>query len=98
MYAEPISLRLPPSQHYPFSSIEEPMAKSNVKIRGRKCSNCRRPNLIYRPWRDDIFCGWCGTEYKNEGLNGNLSIVEIHNNHHTERVKEQMRKTESLIA
>ncbi len=34
-----------------------------------KCHNCGKENLIDRPWRNDVFCGWCGTVYKrNEGV------------------------------
>lgn len=61
-----------------------------------KCHNCHRPNLIDRPWRSDIFCGWCGTEYKME--DEKLVLVEVHNNHLTPsltpRLKERLRKKE----
>ena len=58
------------------------------------CPNCNNPNLINRPWRDDIFCGWCGSEYKM--WNMKLVLVEVHNNHLTERLKEKARKAEVL--
>lgn len=60
-----------------------------MKIK-EKCHNpnCNRPNLINRPWRDDVFCGWCGTEYKR-GVNGELIVYEINDNHIVKTIKEQ---------
>lgn len=54
-----------------------------------KCSNCGKLNLIDRRNKDnDVFCGWCGTEYHRES--GGLVLIKIHNNHHTARVKEKL--------
>ena len=62
-----------------------------------KCHNCHRPNLIDRPARMDVFCGWCGTEYKRDrlethyisaGCQGNLVVSEIHNNHKEEKTSD----------
>lgn len=57
----------------------------------KKCSNCGKPNLISRRNKaQDVFCGWCGTEYRIESRG--LVLVAIHNNHHTERVKEKLQR------
>lgn len=48
-----------------------------------KCPNCHKPNLIDRPWREDIFCGWCGSKFRFVGEL--IVIYEVHNNHITER-------------
>lgn len=60
-------------------------------MKKEKCLNCGRPNLIDRRNKaNDVFCGWCGTEYQREPKMMELVLVEILNNHHTARVKEKL--------
>jgi hypothetical protein len=55
-----------------------------------KCSNCKKPTLINRPWRNDIFCGWCSSEYRRDS-EGKIYLVVGNNNHLTARLKEKQR-------
>lgn len=57
------------------------------------CPNCNKPNLIDRSWRNDIFCGWCGSEYKAyRDLDGELIIILTKNNHLAKRDKKKCAK------
>lgn len=57
-----------------------------------KCSNCGKLNLIDRRNKaNDVFCGWCGTEYRRDVETSGLVLVEVHNNHMTERLREKAR-------
>ena len=56
-----------------------------------KCPNCGKPNLINRRNKsNDVFCGWCGTEYQRDSTTLGLVLIKLHNNHHTPRVREKM--------
>jgi len=47
------------------------------------CHNCHRPNLINRPAHKDIWCGWCGSEYRRDS-EGKIYLL-IGKNEHLER-------------
>ena len=32
------------------------------------CPNCGKPNIIYRKWLDDFWCGWCRAEFEDSRL------------------------------
>ena len=34
-----------------------------------ECTQCNHQNLIYRAWKGDVVCGWCGQVYRF-GQNG----------------------------
>lgn len=37
----------------------------NELLKNVICKNCQAANtIIYRPWRDDYFCGYCFKDYK----------------------------------
>ena len=60
-----------------------------------KCHNCGKPNLIDRRNKtNDVFCGWCKTEYRREC--GGLVLVKIHNKHLTARQKERIRLAKAV--
>lgn len=42
-----------------FGSVREQMLAKRLF-----CKVCQKPNIIYRLWRNDFWCGWCGAEYK----------------------------------
>ena len=44
-----------------------------------KCPNCKKPNLINRPARNDIWCGWCNSEFMK--IDGELVITLVKNDH-----------------
>lgn len=46
-----------------------------------KCPNCKRPNLIKRPWKNDIWCGWCGSICRRMPDTGIIFLVEGKNEH-----------------
>lgn len=60
----------------------EEMKRLTIK---QKCYNpdCRKPNLIHKPWLGIVSCGWCGTEYDlvQEGQEFVLKIRIIKNKH-----------------
>lgn len=80
----------------PIVKPETKVKKSEVAVQtshvdiAENCHNCHKPNLINRPARKDVFCGWCGTTYKRSII-GKLLLYEIHNNHLTKRLKEKLR-------